>query len=254
MSKRLVGAVVALSFCTVGAGGQAVPAPKMDKNTPVVVILPSSATLIQYASKAFNGGSMAVGIRENGGAAYGFGAGVGKDSGSFKLGVLQADLEISLLGDDRARAAVAASALQDGFAHLGAPLPLLTAAMNLGSSIGEGLDMNALARGALPVLRPFVDDFAKKEGLLNYVRFGEWAECTRLILLAAKSGQVKFGEEFLATVTMAGYYEGQLKGLPPGVVQSLKQVDELSRKKGLTADDLAEGANLMQKIVNLMAA
>ena len=50
-------------------------------------------------------------------------------------------------------------ALVDGLSQLAAPLPLIRSVINMEAAINSGLDLQAINKGSLPVIRPFIEDF-----------------------------------------------------------------------------------------------
>ena len=133
----------------------------------VRVIPPSARTMIGGLSKSVDAKFLAAQIKETSSTAYGFVTGISREKGSFKLGVLMTDIEATLRANEREKVSKAVRALTDGLSKLGAPLPLITSVVNMGAAINSGVDLEAIHKASLPVIRPrsydreacFVDSF-----------------------------------------------------------------------------------------------
>lgn len=215
------------------------------------VILPSARAMVGGLSKSVAAKTLAANIKDTSSTAYGFTTGISEEKGSFKLGVLMADLEATVRAGDREMVSKAARAIAEGFGRLGAPLPLITAVINLGSAINSGVDLQAINKAGLPVIKPFIEDFIAKEGKMSYLRLGEWVESTRL---AAAQGNMAVAVDFVKGVNFADYFLSELKdkGLPQGVTDSLKEMAELGKKQNLDEKDIKTVLKAVSTISEIM--
>lgn len=224
---------VGLMFAGTALGAEA---PKQEKKT--VVIQPSSRVMVKGASKSAGAKKVAQGVKASTSKAYGFTTGVSEEKGSFKLGVLLADLEATLLAGDKDKSLKAIDALAQGLTVLGAPTPLTIASINVKAAIAGGADPKAVSAASMPVLRPFVDDFVKKEGKTPYLKLGEWVESTRLAVLASQQKKGTLASDFLNGMNMASYFLEEFKGqnLPQGVTDALTSLAALEKAKITNAE------------------
>jgi len=220
----------------------------------VRVLPPSARVMIGGLSKSIDVKVLAAQIKDTSSTAYGFTTGISEEKGSFKLGVLMADLEATIRAGDREKVSKAMSALADGLSKLGAPLPLITAVINMGAAINSGVDLKAINKASLPVIRPFIEDFISKEGKMTYFRFGEWVESTRLAALAGEQGKMQQAANFIAEVNMADYFLGEFKdkGLPKGVMESLKGIADLGKTKEIGEKEVRATRKAVDTIFEIM--
>lgn len=220
----------------------------------VKVMAPSSRMMIGELSKSVDVKTLAAQIKDTSSIAYGFTTGISEEKGSFKLGVLMADLEATIRAGDREKVSKAVRALSDGLAQLGAPLPLITSVINLGAAINSGVDLQAINRASIPVIRPFIEDFIKKEGKMAYLRLGEWVEATKLAALAGEQGKMEMAAAFIKEVNFADYFMTELKdkGLPQGVIDSLKTIAGLEKEKEIGPKEVRATLKAVNTIFEIM--
>lgn len=220
----------------------------------VRVIPPSARTMIGGLSKSIDVKILAAQIKDTSSTAYGFTTGISKEKGSFKLGVLMSDLETTVRANDREKVSKAVRALGEGLSQLGAPLPLITAVINMGAAINAGVDLQAINKASIPVIRPFLEDFIQKEGKMAYLRFGEWVQATRLAALAGEQGKMEVVVNFIKEVNMADYFLAELKdkSLPKGVIDSLKGISELGKVKEIGGKEVRSTRKAIDTIFEIM--
>lgn len=227
-----------------------------DKTTefkPVKIIPPSSRVMVKQASKEAGAKNLANGIKKGVSAkSYGFTTGVSKEKGSYRLGILLADLETSLLAGDKQVSLQSVDTLVQGLSVLGASRSLVIAGINIKATLAAGTDPKAVSAAAMPVIRPFIDEFVTKEGNVPYLKLGEWAESTRLAVLA--SGKVNLAAEYLNGMNMAAYFLDQLKdkNLPKGVTDALNQLAALEKAKitGAEIKTAIKALNIISEILS----
>ena len=220
----------------------------------VRVLPPSARVMIGGLSKSIDVKVLAAQIKDTSSTAYGFTTGISEEKGSFKLGVLMADLEATIRAGDREKVSKAIRALTDGLSKLGAPFPLITAVINMGAAINSGVDLKAINKASIPVIRPFIEDFISKEGKMTYFRFGEWVEATRLAALAGEQGKMQQAANFIAEVNMADYFLNEFKdkGLPRGVMDSLKGIAELGKGREIGEKEVRATRKAVDTIFEIM--
>jgi hypothetical protein len=220
----------------------------------VRVMAPSSRMMIGDLSKSMDAKTLAAQIKDTSSVAYGFTTGISEEKGSFKLGVLLADLEATVRAGDREKVSKAVRALSDGLAQLGAPLPLITAVINTGAAINSGVDLKAINRASIPVIRPFIEDFIQKEGKMTYLRLGEWVESTKLAALAGEQGNMDAAAAFIKEINFADYFMTELKdkGLPQGVIDSLKTIAGLEKEKEIGPKEVRATLRAVNTIFEIM--
>lgn len=225
------------------------------KGEKTEVILPSARIMVGGLSKSIDAKTLASNVGDTSYTAFGFTTGISEEKGSFKLGVLMVDFETTLRAGDKDKTAKSANSLLVGLAQLGAPAPLNTALMNLGVAIRGGVDLAAINKGSLPVLKPFIEDFIKKVGKMAYLRFGEWVEATRLALKSGEQGKMEVAQNFIQDINLSDYFLKELKdkGLSKGVIDSLTTLSTLKAKKDLSKDDLQVALKAVDTIYQLMA-
>ena len=220
----------------------------------VRTIPPSARTMIGSLSKSVDVKILASQIKDTSSTAYGFTTGISKEKGSFKLGVLMADIETTVRANDREKGSKAVRALVEGLSQLGAPLPLITAVINMGAAINSGVDLQAINKASIPIIRPFIEDFISKEGKMVYLRFGEWVQAMRLAALAGEGGKMEVAANFIKEVNMADYFliEFKNKGLPKGVIDSLKGIAELGKAKEIGGKEVRTTQKAIDTIFEIM--
>jgi hypothetical protein len=218
------------------------------------VLPPSARMMIGGLSKSFDVKLLAAQIKDTSSTAYGFTTGISEEKGSFKLGVLMADLETTIRAGDREKVSKAMRALSDGLAQLGAPLPLITSVINMGAAINSGVDLQAINKASIPVIRPFIEDFIQKEGKMAFLRLGEWVEATRLAALAGEQGKMEMAANFIKEVNLADYFltEFKDKGLPKGVIDSLKGIADLGKAKEIGEKEVRATRKAVDTIFEVM--
>lgn len=248
MKKVTVVLVVALSLIFSGfVFAEEKTAPT--KADYVKVIPPSARMMVGGLSKSVDAKTLAAQVKDTSSTAYGFTTGISEEKGSFKLGILMADLEATIRGGDKDKVSKAVRALAEGLGQLGAPLPLITSVINMGVAVNSGVDLQAINRASIPVVKPFIEDFIQKEGKMAYLRLGEWVEATRL---AASQGNIEVAIDFVKGVNLADYFLTELKGLPQGVVDSLKEMAELGKKKDIAEKDVKTALKAVNTIFEIM--
>jgi hypothetical protein len=220
----------------------------------VRIIPPSARTMIGGLSKSVDAKLLAAQIKDTSSTAYGFTTGISREKGSFRLGVLMADIEATIRAGDREKVSKAVSALTDGLSKLSAPLPLITGIINMGAAINSNVDLEAINKASLPVIRPFIEDFISKEGKMTYFRLGEWVEATRLASLAGEQGKMDMAANFIKEVNMADYFLMELKekGLPKGVLDSLKTIEEIGKQKEISQNEVRSTLKAVSTIFEIM--
>ena len=220
----------------------------------VRVLPPSARMMIGGLSKSIDVKVLAAQIKDTSSTAYGFTTGISEEKGSFKLGVLMADLEVTARAGDREKVSKAVRALADGLSQLGAPIPLITSVINMGAAINSGVDLQAINRASIPVIRPFIEDFISKEGKMTYLRLGEWVESTKLAALAGEQGKMEMAAAFIKEVNLADYFMTELKdkGLPQGVMDSLKTIAGFEKEKEIGPKEVGATLKAVNTIFEIM--
>jgi hypothetical protein len=238
-------------FSNLALAQEKVPPTKADF---VNVMVPSSRMMIGELSKSMDVTTLAAEIKDTSSVAYGFTTGISEEKGSFKLGILMADLETTIRAGDRGKVSKAIRALTDGLAQLGAPLPLIASVINMGAAINSGVDLQAINKASIPVIRPFIEDFIRKEGKMAYFRFGEWVESTKLAALAGEKGDLKVAASFILQVNFADYFLAEFKdkGLPQGAMDSIKTIAELGKQKELGQKEVKTTLKAVSTIFEIM--
>lgn len=253
MKKRIWALFIVFSFIF---GGYAFAQEKTPptKADFIRVIPPSARTMIGTLLKSVDAKVLAAQIKDTSSIAYGFTTGISEEKGSFKLGVLMADIEATIKADDREKVSKAVRALADGLSQLGAPLPLITSVLNMGAAINSGVNLQAVDKASLPLIKPFIEDFIRKEGKMAYLRFGEWVEATRIATQAEEQGKMELVAEFIKEVNMADYFLMELKdkGLPKGVIDSLKTIAEFGKSKKIGQNEIRQTLKAVNTIFEIM--
>jgi len=220
----------------------------------VRVLPPSARMMIGGLSRSIDVKVLAAQIKDTSSIAYGFTTGISEEKGSFKLGVLMADLEATIRAGDREKVSKAVKALADGLSQLGAPLPLIAAVINMGAAINSGVDLMAINRASIPLIRPLIEDFIQKEGKMTYLRLGEWVESTKLAALAGEQGKMDMASAFIKEVNFADYFLTELKdkGLAQGVIDSLKTIAELEKEKEIGPKEVRTTLKAVNTIFEIM--
>ncbi|CAK0781086.1 exported hypothetical protein [Gammaproteobacteria bacterium] len=188
----------------------------------------SKATVISVGTNGVlasldNAGAVASGEKMKN---YGFSAGVSHEKGSFRLGVLLADLQVAANGGNKERTLATAKTLLEGLVALEAPNALVTSVAQLFTAIQHGADPKAVAQLARPMIYPFVKEFIEKEGHLQSFFMGEWAETVYLaasVIRDGKPGNMEIG------LRGATFIRELQPGTPTGVIDALKAVAEASK-------------------------
>lgn len=254
MNKRAIwtlAIVVTLTFSSYIFAQENKPPAKADF---VRVLPPSARMMIGGLSKSIDAKILSAQIKDTSSTAYGFTTGISEEKGSFKVGILMADLEATVRAGDREKVLKAMRALTDGLSKLGAPLPLVTAVINVGAAINSGVDLQAINKASLPVIRPFIEDFISKEGKMAYLRLGEWVEATRLAAVAGEQGKMEMAASFIKDVNLSDYFLTELKqkGLPKGVRDSLKTMAELGKSKEIGSNEVRATLKAVNTILEVM--
>lgn len=255
MKTKMMLAMVASFGCLAagqafGQGGAELPG----KVTYMKGILPSAGMMVGELSKSYSPKDMAAQVKEQPAAkGYAFTTGISEEKGSFKLGVLMADLRVSLAAGDRDKVTRSISSLTAGLAQLGAPAPLVASVVRMSIAVKSGVELDAVTKASLPVLEPFIDDFIEKEGKMTYLRLGEWAESTRLAALAGSQGKSDKAAEFIKKVNPASFFMSELKEkAPSGVINSLKVIADMSGAD-VKEKDVKSALKAVNDIIQLMS-
>ncbi len=229
MMRRLGLLLVAVALFSLAPAFAADEPPARPQDV-TIIMPPSARVMLRDASKVIVAKQFASNLKGDNSKLYGFTTGVSPEKGSFKLGVLMADLEAAVRGGAPKEALKAIQALNKGLATLGAPMSMIAAVANMGVAIRSGVALEAMEKASLPVIKPFIEEFIKKEGKMAYLRFGEWAESVRLVLQSSGKGQGKIAQDFLKSYNYAGYFleEFKNKDLAPGAVSSLKDLARIA--------------------------
>jgi len=253
MKKMVILTLIAgLMFSAFAFGGEEkLP----DKVTFNKFILPSSTMLVGEMSKSVDATFLASKISDAApDVAYGFTSSVSEEKGSFKLGVLLADLKVSLNAGDRDRVTKAVRSLSAELVQLGASVPMVTSVVNLSTAVKAGMDLDSIRKASLPVLEPFIEDFIEKQGKMIYLRIGEWTESTRLAALAGEQGKTKAISDFVKEINPAEYFISELKdkGTPPGAINSLKVLAEMKSKEKIGQREIKSALKAVNTIIQIM--
>ncbi len=254
MNKRTIWALliaVTLTFSSSVFAQEKTPPTKADF---VRVLPPSARMMIGGLLKSVDAKFLSAQIKDTSSTAYSFTTGISEEKGSFKLGVLMADIETTIRAGDKEKVSKAVRALTDGLAQLGAPLPLITSVINMGAAINSGVDLEAINKASIPIIRPFIEDFIRKEGKMTYLRLGEWVEATRLAALAGEQGNMEMAANFIKEVNLADYFLTELtaKDLPKGVSDSLKTMAELGKSKEIGPNEVRTALKAVNTIFEVM--
>ena len=218
-------------------------------------ILPSSTMLIGEMSKSVDAAFLVSKINKTPtDAAYAFTSGVSEEKGSFNLGVLLADLKVSLNAGDRDKVSTAVRSLVLELVQLRASTPLVTSVVNMSAAVKAGTDTDAIRKASLPVLEPFIEDFIEKQGKMLYLRIGEWSESARLAALAGEEGKTQAISDFIKEINPAEYFlsELQSKGAPAGAVDSLKTLAQMRSKEQIDQRDIKTALNAVNTLIQIM--
>ena len=217
-------------------------------------ILPSAGMMVGELSKSYSPKEMAAQVKEQPTAkGYAFTTGISEEKGSFRLGVLLADLRVSLGAGDRDKVTKSITSLTSGLAQLGAPAPLVASVVKMSRAVKSGVDLDAITKASLPVLEPFIEDFIEKEGKTTYLRLGEWVESTRLAALAGSEGKSDKAAEFIKEINPASFFMSELKEkAPSGVIKSLKVIADMSGAD-VKEKDVKSALKAVNDIIQLMS-
>ena len=219
------------------------------------VIMPSSAMLIGEITKSADAAFLASKINASAPkVGYAFATGVSEDKGSFKLGVLMADLKIAFNAGDKEKITTAVRSLATGLVQLGASTALIKSVANLGTAVKAGIDPDAVKKASLPVLEPFIEDFIEKQGKTLYLRIGEWTEAARLAALAGEQGKTEAIAGFIKKINPADYFMTALKdkGAPAGAIASLKILAEMKSAEKIGVKEIKTALKAVDNIIKLM--
>jgi hypothetical protein len=198
-----------------------------EKTTEIIVLKPSARAMIGALSKMDDLKIFASKIKDTKTSAYGFSSGITKEKGSFKLGILMADLEVTLRSGDKGKTLDAIKSLIQGLEKLGAPESLLIAAINLNAAVQSGIDLKSINKASIPLIKPFIEEFIQKEGKMTYLRFGEWVETTKLTTEGANQ---QTALTFIKDMNLAETFLKEFKEdqMPKGVFTSLNAIAQLN--------------------------
>ena len=172
-------------------------------------------------------------------ATYGFSANISKEKGSFRLGVLTADLQAALQAGNREVSQQASAALLHGLETLNAPAPLVNAAGNLSVALLGNIDMKATEKLISALLYPQLMAFIEAQGNTNHFYLGQWAETLNLSV-AVKTADEK-ADVATGLIAMASSFTKSLTGkaeLPAGVFNALGELSALAAKPSLGPREL----------------
>ena len=172
-------------------------------------------------------------------ATYGFSASISKEKGSFRLGVLLADLQVALQAGNREVGQQASAALLQGLEALGAPAPLVDAAGNLSVALSGAVDAKTAEKLVRALLEPQLLAFVEAQGNANYYDLGQWVEAMYLSV-AAKVADEK-ADVATGLLAKANFFAKRFAGkteLPPGAHKALGELSELSAKPDLGQREL----------------
>jgi len=187
-------------------------------------------------------------------AAYGFSAGISKEKGSFRLGVLTADLQAALQAGNREVSQQASAALLHGLETLNAPAPLLDAAGNLAMLLGSEIDLHATEKLMSALLYPQLMAFIEAQGNASHYSLGQWAEMLSLSI-AVKLSDEK-ADVAVGLVARASSFTKQLVGkaeLPAGVYKALGELSDLSATANLGPRELQQMQTATTTLKNLLS-
>jgi hypothetical protein len=228
--------------------------PDPNQSQKTYIMTPSSRILVGALTQATDAKTVAGFIGQTTASSYGFTAGISKDKGSFQLGVLLADLEASVRAGDEEKVLSACDALAQGLVYLGAGEEMVAAVLNLHAAIYNKVDLAAINRASLPVIRPFIEAFVTQEGNPLYLRFGEWVESMRFIANLGAAGKGEKIGEFAKTVKLADYFAAQLKETqaPAGVLTGLQELQTLLDKPEPSVRDYASAVRTLDNLKALV--
>jgi hypothetical protein len=219
------------------------------------VVPPSSRDLIGALAGAAGQEALAGRVADTSSSAYGFASAVSKPAGSLQLGVLLADLEMSVRANDRDKVLDACTALAQGLVNLDAGADLVMAVLNLRAAVHNDVPLQSINRASLPLIRPFLESFVSDEGDLLYLRLGEWSESLYLSAKVAQEGSSESLDQLLKTAGLADTFAQQLKArgsVPAGVYTQLDTLAEIGRKTALSPRDYAAAANATERLQALI--
>jgi len=218
-------------------------------------VMPSAGAWIGAVSKSADARFLASKITDTRSAKdYAFSTGVSEEQGSFRLGVLLADLKVALKAGDAEKATGVSQAFSAELAQLGAPASLLKAVIAMNDGIRNGISLEAIWRASMPVLEPFVEEFIEKEGKIVYLRLGEWTEATRLAAMAAEEGKAEIISGLLKNANPAGYFLDELKSakIARGAVDALKTLSELRARETIGSREVKQAIEATTTLLKVM--
>lgn len=219
------------------------------------MILPSSAAMVGELVKTTDAKFLSANISETAPQSmYGFSTAVSEEQGSFKLGIVLADLKVYLQAGEREQVIKSLSTLAATMVELGAPVPMISSVVNLNSAVKEGTDLAAINQAGLAVLTPFIEAFVEKEGKTVFMRFGEWSETTRLAAVAGQEGKSQVIVAILQGINPAAYFLTELKdqGLPAGAAASLNILADLGTATELGKREIRKALKEINNVIQMM--
>lgn len=180
----------------------------------------SSLQLVTALSKKGTPEGLFRAVIDRNGPTYGFGPRIPLEREAFRIGVTLLDLEVALRYGDRDTSLRMIKRLTQSLRFFDRSDELL--------SFYEGLSQQIEGGGSPEEFRKKtgrVDSFFEEQGLLLFLRFGEWAEAGRI---AANTHQDTFFH-----IETVDYFIQHLqgKGLPQGVLNGLQEVRDILMKK-----------------------
>jgi hypothetical protein len=181
---------------------------------------------------------------------YGFSEGITPQQGSFRLGVLMADLQVAANAADKARTLVAAEALLNGLNTLGASNALVSSVTQLLSALHNDVSLQAVSQLAAPMLMPHIRAFIKTDGVQNFYLMGEWTET--LSLLVAGRGEdsdipipeAKQAQDFSQSLAEA-------EAVPQGIKDALTTLTQIGQSETLNARQVQNAKKALNTLKTL---
>ncbi|MBF0496954.1 MAG: hypothetical protein HQK58_10345 [Deltaproteobacteria bacterium] len=244
--------ILALAFvCSVGAEEEVKFDPAKEKS--VVFLNPTSDEVFGSVAGKVSAKQLAANTGGTGATAlYGFSTGVSKEKGSFKLGVLLADVTITLKANDKEKSKAALKALIDGLGKLRAPAEMIESFSNLNGAMAQATDVKVLADAVVPIMRPFINKFVTEQGMLEYLTLGEHCEGIKLVASRADANNIKELQAALVQPEAAQNFVDMLSkkpGTPEGVTKAL---NELAALKAAEVTDLRSVAKIKGCVDNIL--
>lgn len=165
-------------------------------------------------------------ISAAGAGGYAFSAGATPEAGSFRLGLLLADLQVAANAGDVKRTQAAADALLDTLVTLEASDALIASATQLAVALKQGVSTEAVARLARPLLEPSVRAFVTAQGKSQFFNLGDWSE-TLSLMLAARAPDSTDPVPFAKQATGYAADLAGDKAVSKGVLEALASLSEV---------------------------